>query len=253
MSSIVSTATPSRPTSPRLSGASESWPISVGMSNAVESPVWPLLEQIAEALIRLDRGPEPGELAHRPQPPAIHRRVDAARERIRAGQPDLRRRRKIGRRVQRPDLLTRQRRERALTLRRGGIGGRPSVVPVGARRHRETVTDGRHSGYFYGGFAPGPVRFAAPAARPARRGRRALSLARSASPRPGRRRCARRRAARRGEIAEDAVLGVAAAGRADRPGDHRLAGVSHLSSPAAGRGASRSRPAGSRWCLHRSA
>ena len=41
MSSSVSTATPSRPTSPSERGSSESWPISDGMSNAVESPVCP--------------------------------------------------------------------------------------------------------------------------------------------------------------------------------------------------------------------
>jgi hypothetical protein len=41
MSSSVSTATPSRPTSPSDRGLSESWPISDGMSNAVDSPVCP--------------------------------------------------------------------------------------------------------------------------------------------------------------------------------------------------------------------
>ena len=41
MSATVSTATPSRPISPRLRGLSESWPIREGMSNAVESPVCP--------------------------------------------------------------------------------------------------------------------------------------------------------------------------------------------------------------------
>ena len=41
MSSSVSIATPSRPTSPSERAASESWPIRLGMSNAVESPVWP--------------------------------------------------------------------------------------------------------------------------------------------------------------------------------------------------------------------
>ena len=41
MSSSVSTATPSRPTSPSERGSSESCPISVGMSNAVERPVCP--------------------------------------------------------------------------------------------------------------------------------------------------------------------------------------------------------------------
>ena len=41
MSASVSTATPSRPTSPSARGWSESQPMRVGMSNAVESPVWP--------------------------------------------------------------------------------------------------------------------------------------------------------------------------------------------------------------------
>ena len=41
MSSRLSIATPSRPTSPSLRGLSESWPISDGMSNAVLRPVWP--------------------------------------------------------------------------------------------------------------------------------------------------------------------------------------------------------------------
>ena len=41
MSSTMSIATPSRPTSPSERGWSESWPISDGMSNAVDSPVWP--------------------------------------------------------------------------------------------------------------------------------------------------------------------------------------------------------------------
>ena len=41
MSSTVSIATPSRPTSPSERGESESWPMSDGMSNAVLRPVWP--------------------------------------------------------------------------------------------------------------------------------------------------------------------------------------------------------------------
>ena len=41
MSSSVSTATPSRPTSPSERGWSESWPIRDGMSTAVECPVCP--------------------------------------------------------------------------------------------------------------------------------------------------------------------------------------------------------------------
>ncbi len=41
MSARESMATPQCPISPRLVGASESWPIKVGMSNATERPVWP--------------------------------------------------------------------------------------------------------------------------------------------------------------------------------------------------------------------
>ena len=41
ISRSVSTATPSRPTSPRESGSSESRPMSVGMSNATLSPFTP--------------------------------------------------------------------------------------------------------------------------------------------------------------------------------------------------------------------
>jgi hypothetical protein len=38
-----------------------------------------VVEEIAEALVRLLSGPEPGELPHRPQPPPVHRGIDAAR------------------------------------------------------------------------------------------------------------------------------------------------------------------------------
>jgi len=41
-----------------------------------------VVEQVAEALVRLRGGAEAGELAHRPQLRAVHRRVDAAGERI---------------------------------------------------------------------------------------------------------------------------------------------------------------------------
>ena len=40
-----------------------------------------VLEQVAEALVRLLRGAEAGELPHRPELAAVHRRIDAARER----------------------------------------------------------------------------------------------------------------------------------------------------------------------------
>ena len=67
MSSSESIATPSRPTSPSERAWSESWPISDGMSNAVERPCLPVVEQVAEALVGLLGGAEAGELAHRPQ------------------------------------------------------------------------------------------------------------------------------------------------------------------------------------------
>ena len=44
-----------------------------------------VVEQVAEALVRLGRGAEAGELAHRPELAAVHRRIDAARERVDAG------------------------------------------------------------------------------------------------------------------------------------------------------------------------
>ena len=90
MSSSVSIATPSRPTSPSERAWSESWPISDGMSNAVRQAGLAVVEQVAEALVGLLRRPEARELAHRPQPPAVHARVHAARERELARQPDRR-------------------------------------------------------------------------------------------------------------------------------------------------------------------
>ena len=55
------------------------------MSNAVDRPGLAVVEQVVEARVRLLGGAEAGELPHRPEPAAVHRRVDAARERIRAG------------------------------------------------------------------------------------------------------------------------------------------------------------------------
>ena len=44
-----------------------------------------VVEQVAEALVRLLRGAEARELPHRPELAAVHRRIDAARERMHAG------------------------------------------------------------------------------------------------------------------------------------------------------------------------
>src|SRR5215831_3664630 len=49
----------------------------------------PVLEQVAEARVRLLGRPEPRELPHRPELAAVHRRVDASRERIDAGEAEV--------------------------------------------------------------------------------------------------------------------------------------------------------------------
>ena len=80
MSSSVSIATPSRPTSP----PSARGPSRAHQRRQVEGgrePGLAVLEQVAEALVRLLRGAEAGELPHRPEPAAVHRRIHAARER----------------------------------------------------------------------------------------------------------------------------------------------------------------------------
>ena len=51
-------------------------------------PCLPVLEQIAEPLVRLRRRAEAGELPHRPEPASVHRGVDPARER--EARPDSR-------------------------------------------------------------------------------------------------------------------------------------------------------------------
>ena len=49
----------------------------------------PLVDQVAKALVRLFRRSVACELPHRPQPAAVHRRVDAPRERRLAGEPEV--------------------------------------------------------------------------------------------------------------------------------------------------------------------
>src|ERR671922_500031 len=80
-----------------------------------------MVEQIAEALVRLLRRPKPRELAHGPQPPAIHRRVHTTGKGKLARKTDLLRVGKIGRGVQRLDRLARDGREERLPLRRARI------------------------------------------------------------------------------------------------------------------------------------
>ena len=81
MSSSESIATPSRPTSPsraRVVG------VVAHQRRHVErrrEPRLAVIEQVAEALVRLRRRAEAGELPHRPELAAVHRRIDPARER----------------------------------------------------------------------------------------------------------------------------------------------------------------------------
>ena len=78
-----------------------------------------MVEQEAEALVGLLGGAEAGELAHRPEPAAVHRRVDAARERKLAGEADpLVERADVLGAVERLDRLAAQRREQSVALGR---------------------------------------------------------------------------------------------------------------------------------------
>ena len=78
-----------------------------------------VVEQVAEALVGLLGGAEARELAHRPQPPAVHRRVDAARERRDSpGTPICSRVGQVLLGVERLDRLAGERRERHVALGR---------------------------------------------------------------------------------------------------------------------------------------
>src|SRR3954466_1892315 len=67
MSSSVSTAVPSRPTSPSDLGWSESWPMRLGMSKAVLSPVWPCSSREWKRLLVSSEVPKPANwrIVHR--------------------------------------------------------------------------------------------------------------------------------------------------------------------------------------------
>ena len=72
-----------------------------------------------EALIRVSRGAEPGELTHRPETSAVHRGLDAARVRELAGEPEVAvgiKAFEIVGRVQRLDDFVGKGREAALAL-----------------------------------------------------------------------------------------------------------------------------------------
>src|SRR5262249_16889694 len=84
-----------------------------------------VLEQVAEALVGLLARAEARELAHRPQPSAVHRRVDAAGEGVAAGAPD----RVLGAADPRGEVLDR------IELAHG-LAGERAELPLGCVRVR---------------------------------------------------------------------------------------------------------------------
>ena len=79
MSSIESIATPTLPTSPSAVGSSESYPICVGRSKATDSPVCRSRAETCSGRCFF-RVAHARVLPHRPQPPAVHGGLDAARK-----------------------------------------------------------------------------------------------------------------------------------------------------------------------------
>ena len=147
MSSSVSIATPSVPTSP-----SEQRRVGVvahqrGHVEGRAEARLAVLEQVVEALVGLLGGAEAGELAHRPQPPAVHRRVDAARERRLAREADPLGRRQVGVGVERAHRLPRQRRERCEPLRRALVFLAPALLVRGSLpgEHGHQIVERSHS------------------------------------------------------------------------------------------------------------
>ncbi len=82
MSSSVSTATPSRPTSPRERGSSLSSPMSVGRSKAVLRPVWPFSSRNLKRSLVCRGVPKPANWRMVQSRLRYMRGMDAARERI---------------------------------------------------------------------------------------------------------------------------------------------------------------------------
>ena len=89
MSASESIATPTWPTSPAARSSSESRPICVGRSKAVERPGWPCESRNLKRSLVASGVPKPGVLADRPGAAAVHRRLDAARERVLAREAEV--------------------------------------------------------------------------------------------------------------------------------------------------------------------
>ena len=89
MSSIESIATPTRPTSPAASAMVR---VVADLRRQIEGDAQAgdaLVQQVAVAAVRLGGRAEAGVLAHRPEPAAVHGRLDAARERELAREADV--------------------------------------------------------------------------------------------------------------------------------------------------------------------
>ena len=89
MSARLEIGTPTRPTSP---SASRRVRVVAHLGRQVEGDRQPglaLLEEVAEAPVRLLGRREAGVLAHRPEAAAVHRRLDAAGERVLAGPAEV--------------------------------------------------------------------------------------------------------------------------------------------------------------------
>jgi hypothetical protein len=91
-----------------------------------------VVEQVAEALIGVLGATEARELAHRPQPPAVHRGIDATREGKGARDADARTVRQVGVGVQGSHRLAGEGRELDLPLRGEVVGLQPLGVRSGS-------------------------------------------------------------------------------------------------------------------------
>src|SRR4051794_36243041 len=102
-----------------------------------------VVEQVAEALVRLLGGAEAGELAHRPQAAPVHARVHAAGEGIPAGKADLVAVGQVGLGVEGLDRDAGERAERRLALGRQRVRLAPLGLGLGngkGRSHTESRT-----------------------------------------------------------------------------------------------------------------
>ncbi len=114
-----------------------------------------LLEEVAEAPVGLLGGREAGVLAHRPEPAAVHRRLDATGERVLPGPPEvaiLVEAGRVGRGVEVADDDPRRGLERVAPLRGGRQRPSPGGSPASGRGPdrappRSDATDGSRVGH----------------------------------------------------------------------------------------------------------